>query len=524
MTLPLTVWARPITTGQWEPIGVGRGIKPEQEVLTADRWGSLIAKFDLRRDPRASWPDLAAFTPIDVEIGGVRVWAGRLKDTPSRDGADRVMNVQAEGWQAHLDDHPVERFYTHSRLADWKDTRSMPTADLARFRSGYQVRSENGQIVLAYPNGAAFAAGEHWVGVTLDLGPDQIANALSIDWDSSNSGSGVTIYGRSGSSPWPTGGTDAFSFAHNSGASGTTTNSFSAGGRYVHLFMYFAPGSPGTFSADHWFRIKEARVFAAADYRSGAASVLKSSHIVADVAQFAEKLSPDLSGIEMSTFSIPDYAPGVGRTAREHITAANAYEDWQASVDVDMRLRYRPLPDEATLQAGSAEGFTFDDASANSGEDIYNAARIEAEQPDGTPLRFLRLGGGSTIVDRWEFTKAKTLPVRSTLTQAAGERIADKWLTYRDAAPLKGKAQVTGDRAVRGPAGQPLPPYLLLLRAGELLAMDHLVNPVTGGLGRDGRVVQVTYSHAEGRAELDIDNSRATFDALLAQFDAIVGR
>lgn len=532
---PLTIWAempRGIpgkSQTNLVPLGSEDGIRPENVVLVADRWGSATAKFDLRRRPHELWPDLQAFTPISVEIGGLPAWSGRLMDTPTREG-EHVLSVQAEGWQAHLDDQAVERFYIHSRLADWKDTRQVPGCTLGGngFPSGYTVSNEQGQIVLALPQGSDAPPGSNWVGVTLDLGPGQAANAISLDWDSANNTSGnVYVYARATSSKDPRnhGGAyaDAFTFAHNTGASGTTTGTFSTGYRYVHVFMYFDAGAGGPIGADHWFRIKEARVFAASGYRSGAASVLKASQIIADVAQFPELLSSDLSGIQASSFSIPEYAPRAGRTPREHITAANAYEDWQAMVDVDRRLVYRPLPTAPTMNAGSAPGFTFDDTSANSGEEIYNAARIEAEQPDGTPLRFLRAGAGDTLADERGFTRAKTLPVRSTLTQAAAERIADKWLEGRAASPLKGKATVTGAGAVRGIAGEPVPPHVLLRRTGELLCLDRLVDPVTGNVGRNGRIASVTYTHAEDRAEVDIDNSRATFDALLARFDAIAG-
>lgn len=511
---------------EWAPIGTlhGQGVLAENITLTADRWGASVARFDLRRDPRRPWPDLRAFTPVEIEVDGVTVWSGRVQDTPTRDG-ERVLNVQAEGWQAHLDDHAVERYYVHSRLADWKDSRSNPGIVLNPWRAGMQVSNDLGQIVLTYPQGQAWQIGNNAVGVTLDLGPGQTAQAISLDWESSaDTGGAVTVYARATPTLDPLVGpvTDAFAFLHSAGPNGTNTGTFGSPRRYVHVFLWHPAGGGGAYGADHWFRIKEVRVFGSSSYRSGSASALKASQVVADVSQVPELLSSDTSDIQTSSFSIPELAPRAGRTARELIAAANAYEDWQALVDVNRRVVYRPLPSVASLVAGSAPGFTFDDASANSAEEIYNAARIEAEQPDGTPLRFARTGPGGTMADQQGFTRSKTLPIRSTLTQAAAERIADKWLEGRSASPLKGKALVTGAGGVRGIGGEPIPPHLLLLRAGELLCLDHLIDPVTGAAGRDGRITSVTYTHAEDRAEIEIDNTRATFDALLARFDTIV--
>lgn len=516
-----TIWAQPLG-GQWTPIGAhhGRGIRAEDLVLSSDDWGSALAKFDLRRNPRALWPDIGAFTPLLVEIDGLPVWSGRVKDTPTRDG-DHTINVQAAGWQAHLDDHAVERFYVHNRLQDWKDTRGVPGMNLAYYRQGAQVNGDLGQTVLSFPTGYVSPSGADFVGITLDVGPGVTADSISIDWESSNNAPDVYLYARGGN---PLAANDAVAgVALNTGASGTSRGAFPSASRYVHVFIYFG-GSPATFTTDVWLRLKEIRVFGASSYRSTDTSVLRASDVVADVAGLPEHLSGDLSLIEESSFSLPEYAPRAGRTYREHITAANAYEDWQARVEVDRRLRYRPRPSSALLVSSAASGFTFDDASANSADETYNAARIEADKPDGTPLRFVRSGAGGTLVDLREFTRSKTLPVRSTLTQAAGERIADMWLEGVQAAPLKGKAQVVGDRAISGFSGQRVPPHSLLLHTGELLRMDHLTNPVTGGLGRNGRITQVTYFASEDRAEVDIDNTRATFEALIARFDAIVGR
>src|SRR4051794_28665505 len=116
--------------GVWETCGTDRGggVVPENMVLSANAWGSDQATFDLRRDPKTLWPDVRAFTPVTVDVGGRRVWSGRVKETPSKDGADQTLSVTCEGWQYHLDDNVFERVYVHDKLGDYRDQRSFLTA------------------------------------------------------------------------------------------------------------------------------------------------------------------------------------------------------------------------------------------------------------------------------------------------------------------------------------------------------------------------------------------------------------
>ncbi len=142
--------------GVWETCGVDRaaGVFPENVDLGADGYGSKTASFDLRRDPSQVWPDIGAFTPVQVEIDGSgRVWSGRVSETPSRDGTDQIMSVACDGMQAHLDDDLYERKYVHTNMGDWKDQRGELTATLANFPASSSVTVGDGAIVLGWPLG-----------------------------------------------------------------------------------------------------------------------------------------------------------------------------------------------------------------------------------------------------------------------------------------------------------------------------------------------------------------------------------
>src|SRR4051812_26005403 len=130
--------------GTWTTIGGDRprGVWPEGVVLEADGWGSSKASFNLRRDPTTFWPDIGAFTPVEVDVASTLVWSGRVSETPAR-VAQRTMNVQCEGWQYHLDDDLYQRFYVHTKLTEWRDSRSFLTQPLGNVGGNFPA---NGSI------------------------------------------------------------------------------------------------------------------------------------------------------------------------------------------------------------------------------------------------------------------------------------------------------------------------------------------------------------------------------------------
>lgn len=383
--------------GPFEVGGIDRrrGIVPENLTYSSDSKGSTKASFDLKRDPGVVWPDLRAFTPVDIEVDGVLVWSGFVKETPSKDGVQQIINVQAAGWQYHLDEDAFRKVYVQTDLSAWKDTRSMLDTPLASaFRAAYTVANDNGIITLTYPKGTAWNVGSNWVGVTLDLGPYQSAASISMDWESSaDTGGAVTVYARSSSVSHPAVGgsfSDALAFAHWTASLGTSSGNFSLGYRYVHIFMYHPAGSAGNYGADHWFRIKGVRVYTNSAYRSGDASVLRAHHVAIDAFTYAPLLNRDQAGIQQTSFNIPEYAPDAPVTLRDHLEAVNAFHDYQYGVDVRRRPIFRPQPSVPALEIGAWSSAEVEDASANSGDEIYNHAVITGTGPDGTPVEVHR--------------------------------------------------------------------------------------------------------------------------------------
>lgn len=513
--------------GQWETIGVDRArrVRPENPVLQADPWGPSKATFDLRRDPRAPWPDLGAYTPVEVDVDGLHVWGGRVAETPSRDASERVMNVQCDGWQYHLDDDTYERAYVHTKLSEWRDQRSFLGADLAKFLTAGKVQSGDGAVTLGYGNGDIVANGEH-VGVTLDLGPVSTAHHVVVEWERVGaSNADQTLYARGHDFQDPASGSgtpeDAFSFTLNGGASGTSQGSFTTARRYVSVFMY-RNGAAGTYGTDFLVKVNAIRVFADTAYVSGGASVLRASTVLRDaLTQATLLLSADRSQVQNTAFDIPDFGLDGDHTPREVGAAVNALHDWLLQIDAAARPVFRPKPTAPFAEIGAWPGSSFEDASANSGDEIYTRVRVTGQDAAANRIRVTRSQTG-TLVNRRGFQRSKTLPVRSSLTTAVANQIGDVWLTAHRTTPLRGTAHVTKGGARALPHGGDIHPAGLLLRGGELLRLAD-VDPDTGGIGRDARIAAITYKPTTSEAEVTLDNSRGSVEALLERLAVVTG-
>lgn len=392
--------------GAWETCGAdrARGVWPENVELTADRWGPKSASFDLRRDPKSVWPDLGAFTPVEVDVDGVLRWSGRVAQTPVRDDLDSVISVQCEGWQAHLDDDLYEKRYVHTRLGDWKDMRSALSAVLgeAKLAAAPQVTTDRG-ITLSFAKDGVLNSGVY-VGVFLDLGPDCTAARVVMTWESTNNGSGITCYCKGADTPdesgWA-GGSNAFTFAMNSGASGTSAGTFTAAKRYVQVFLHY-PGGSTTATADVALKITSLQVFAASAYESGNASVLKSDVVVEDALQQATiLLDPDRSLIDAGTFNIPEFAMTAPRTPRQAWEAVDAFEDRTKKIDARRRPIYTAKSVAPEVEVGAFTAMSFEDSAANDGGEVYSQVTVVGEQPDGTPLRVTRTQADVATAASW---------------------------------------------------------------------------------------------------------------------------
>jgi hypothetical protein len=64
---------------------------------------------------------------------------------------------------------------------------------------------------------------------------------------------------------------------------------------------------------------------------------------------------------------------------------------------------------------------------------------------------------------------------------------------------------------------------VLLRNTGEMLRLNHVIDPDNGALARDARLAAVTYKPATSEAEVTLDNSRSSVEALLERLAVVTG-
>lgn len=168
----------------------------------------------------------------------------------------------------------------------------------------------------------------------------------------------------------------------------------------------------------------------------------------------------------------------------------------------------------------------------------YEAIWMPKADRTGVEVRLRNITGGTiffdtvqiarsaaTLVDRRSFVRSHTLQVGHRITQASAERIGDLWLEQHSKTPFRGTLKVTGVGAVRRVlGGAAVHPAWLLRETGQLIRFTNMIDPDTGGVGRDGRIVKASYDHNTLTATLEIDNHSSSLDALLAQLAVVVGQ
>lgn len=387
--------------GVWENIGSdrARGVWFENLVAESDRWGNSTASFDLHRAIGFIWPDIAAFTPVEIDRNGTVVWTGRIKETPQREGSETVINVQCEGWQFHLDDDLVERTYVHTKLSEYRDIRTYPGVNLVSFSTGGQVSVDQGALTIGWTKGSQIVNGEI-VGVMLDLGPNPASWAKRIVFNVDNitgwpSGD-ISLYARGGNEPALSGFEDFTSFVMaTSPGNGVFAASVVTPRRYVAFFMYYS-GAGGTFGQNVSFRINGVQAFSDAAYESGNVSILKASTVISDVVtRGTALLSSDQSLVQATSSNIPEYTAGEPRTPRQHWEAMDAFHDYTHKIDAQKRPVYKSRPSVPLFEVGGWSAGEFQDASANSGENIYNRGLVTGTSPDGFAIRSARTAVGA---------------------------------------------------------------------------------------------------------------------------------
>ena len=514
--------------GDWQAIGteIAAGILPEQFSCTANESGPDTCSFILKRTAALPWPDLIAFNRCEVLIDGSPVWGGRIWEAPLSSGGDDSIAVQGRGWQYHLDDDLIDTYYVHSRLSEWRDTRTFPDVTLGTndYSVAGQFNSPGGVIQFGWFNGTTIGGGAR-VGVMLDLGANRTAKRLSIEYETSNNAGTILLYARDHdtSDLKSDEGLGDFSTAINGtslstlGASGTTSATFSTVRRYVSIFLYHNSVSGVTAGDDHWISLKAVRIYAATAYESGNQSILKADTVITDARDLGCPLLSDSDElIDAGTFSIPDLSPDGYQTPRQLMEAANAYEGNLLGVNAQGQVFFRERDTVPSIEIGPWAGSSFQDASTNAAEELFNRVIVQGTAPDGTPVREVRTAD-SPLLERQGFDRSTVLAVSSAITATAAQTLGDIWLGEMSTPKFRGSVTVQGHGGARLVSGGAVHASQLLLRCGQKLRVG-MVDPETGAWTRDALIKSVSYDHTSETATVQLDNDRGNFATLLARY------
>lgn len=406
--------------GDWEVCGVDRlrGVWPEAIQLDSNRWGADTASFTLKREAGSIWPDMLAFTPVEIEVAGILVWDGFISQTPTTEADGGSVNVQCKGWQYHLDDDSFEKVWVASMPSQWKDAREFQAAQPNYYRPNYSVSIGDGNITLGFGKGVAMRDNTY-AAVIFDAGPDNTIAAIAATWSiesgddmSGSTGGGIQVYAKAANS-LPSLAT-TFAAATNAfgtggvtlGTAGTTKatgGTFSTPGRYVLLGLRWTGGNIST-AFNYMAKFTSVSLASSSTYYNGTTKTITgpvASTIISDCLAKAPLLSQSADSITTTSFATPHFsALDGGRTPRELMEAANSYHDNVLKVAPGKSLVFKPKPAAPTVEIGNWGGSQFEDAAANSADEIYNKVIIEGTGPDGLPLRVPRTAANLGLSSR----------------------------------------------------------------------------------------------------------------------------
>ncbi len=520
----LTVYALPIGR-PWTPLGTDqrRGVWVENFQCSSDEFGPADASMTLKRDPRIPWPDIGFWTPIRAKLDNQRVWAGRFIGSPGKQDGTTEIDVTAQGLQYQMDDVPLDQLYVANSLSAWGDIRSNLNCDLTVQRAVWQLSSDPGGLTITAPNTGLIEVSSRG-GYLIDLGPGQLAQRVVYSWKHSNNAPSISLGIVAGSSV----------AAVSNGSIGaittlattpTGTAAITTSARYIWIGLYNNTGGTVTPGADCYVQLTALQVFASTAYESGGASILTADVVADDI--FTNHL-PQITKalISAASFDLPTLSANQ-QTPRDVLTQANSFQDWQFRIREDSVFEYRPRPSSAIVSM--SDQTLFQDLSAGSGDTLYNQVTYTGTGPDGTPVEVTRTttlaGLPVTIPDRRGLVKAFTIQSSATLTAAAASQLCDVFLEQRNRTPFKGTISATSRRSVRiRSSGAACPVYHLLRLPGELTSFPHLRDPDTASLGRVGRIAKVTYTHASDSAQVDIDSTPGSFEAMSARLAVVTAR
>jgi hypothetical protein len=526
--------------GRWEYLGqdryVGRG--PEQLSYDFDRWGPNNLTFQIDRDPNIDQGDLQEFTPIEVIRGERIVWSGRTMETPG--SASKSISVKAAGWQYHMDDQTFSKTYVHSDMTQFKDIKDYPgtLTGLSQATSNESVNVGVGEIEIRADADYVINNGGHGAAV-LDLGPGNTGAYAFVDPNQLSqpiAPGAPTFELRIRASNAPDnktsagGGWAAGNFTDvgvMTGASvppiGTGIAGSMGNRRYLHIIWKVTNSPTNPVQSGNFVRIEAVNVFGNSAWQASNVSNLHANDVLSDILQYVPQLQQDSSRIAVTTFDIPHLAFGTEeKTPREVAEMVNAYHGYRLRVSPDRYLEFVQQANRPGLVVNTNDqGVTFQDASTNSGSDVYSRVIARGQTGAGQPIKATATSTNplNPLVQRG-YNRDKVIDVQFAVDQVTLQSLADVTLAAASASKLKGSLEIKRDGGIRTLVGDgPIRMSTLGDYVGELILVENLIDPDTGGMGRIAQIVGVTVG--ERSIQLSLDNERDSLNALLNRMGVV---
>jgi hypothetical protein len=465
--------------------------------------------------------------------GGRTAWRGRLEQFPRTHGDGYGVNPGAVGYSAHLMDDPsFTGVYVDRDPNGFEDStlaRKLILAAAAISFGDFSFATNQGQLMVALPNQA--------------LGAQTVANAL-YRMPAGHTVGKVMYQGQT--TTYPAGynaeirGSDDDALSTGTITSTPTLNDTmqtltpSAARRYLWLQAY-SNGTAATPAAGSNLRYSKFAVYDAHGLTTraitGETDGLYGSDVIAHIVSNAAPLLTYTTGaggsIEPTSFPIPHLVYRDPVTAEFAISDVNKYHLYDWGVYDNREFFYRqPNPDRLLWEARLSDGARLD-ADGDAGAQVFNGVFVT--YTDGVTKTVGPPGGSfddtdSALADTsssnpWNAqngTTPKWVPLALSFptTLAGATAIGAAYLAERSLAGRRGTVTLTG--TATHPTEGKVPCWRV--RAGDWITLKDLNGAIV-----PRKIINKTYTHSTRTVQLQLDNTVAKLDAIMARVGVQAG-